>query len=333
MLTFLAALAPISTADMAEARISVALPGSARMVQAGAQADLPQSAERKAWESSGGGIRVLVTYERWRSPQFSPEVILDRYARHDLGLMKGADVEARDVDGHTGALIRVLDPEGGVKFMAVRARSGNESWQVRVESLTGPLDAAKAEEVFASIQISVRPERMGALNEVGLPPVLNGEVQPTPEPELWKPVQIDEAELSFTLPFAVAPASAPQQAADAPYASVRQWSGRRGDMNFSLTRTELKPGFRVNAAAWEAGIIQARAQAGSMPLMTSFKVEGAESEAKAMIFPPASANGESSQIILLIEGGRTWTIQTRAIADEEGSDFHRRVRESLRLNG
>jgi hypothetical protein len=303
------------------------------MIQAGAQADLPQSAERKAWESVGNGVRVQVTYERWRSPQFSPEVILDRYARHDLGLMKGADVEARDVDGHTGALIRVVDPEGGVKFMAVRARSGSESWQVRVESLSGPLDPATAEEIFGSIQISVRPERQGALNEVGLPPVLNGEVQPTPEPEIWKPVQIDEAQISMELPFTLAPGDSQRQADDAPYSSVKSWSGRRGDMNFSLTRTELKPGFRVNAAAWESGIIQARAQAGSMPLMTSFKIAGAQSDAKAMIFAPASPSGESTQIIFLIEGGRTWTIQTRAIADEEGSEFHRRVRQSLKLNG
>ncbi len=330
MLPLIATITAFSTADLAEARISLAMPGPARLVQAGAQADLPQSAERKAWEATGDGLRVTVTYERWRSPQFAPEVMLDRFARLDLGLIRNVDVEETSLDGHTAALMRVQDPEGGLKFMMARARSGAESWQVRVEAMQGGLDAAAAEAIFNSVQITVRPERAGAVNEFGLPPVINGVVQPTPEPEAWIPLKLEEANLMLNLPFALVPGPGPTVDEKSPFSAVHQWTGRRGDMNITITHTSLKPGFRINSEAWEASMVASQAQAG-LPVITAFDLEGTEIKAQAMLFAPTAPGGTSTQIILFTQGGKSWAIQTKAIADDEGGEFHRRLRESLRI--
>lgn len=322
----------LSSYTLPEAKLTVMLPGAPALVSSGALPDIPQSVMGYRWNSEGEGVKITVSYDRWRSVHFSPEVELDRLARQDWGLLDGYSVTPVQIGALSGALLVQNQPQGGSRAV-LRAKSESEAWQINLTPEDGLLSLSEIEDIRAGLTIEAQPEPEGLYTAWG--ERVRPEITSRPAPSLFAWRQADLMGLSLEAPVELTQFQAERSAVElAKVGSITEWRGEGDRAQVLVSTFEIKSGEGVDLAAWGKTFAPSLERDGFRewyPERKPFELAGANA---LRLFAASQYNGAAYQVevILIAKGQRAWAIQTRCPDTREGRDAIEQVRDSITIH-
>ncbi len=347
--------AGLSQTQLPQAKLSLLLPGPPKLIQSGANPDMPDSVEQHVWQARSEDCVVTITYDRWRRVHFGPEQALERYARQQLGITD-YQLKPRDAGEHHAAVLSA-DIDGD-HLTSLRVRSGEEAWQIDVREDTP--EAGLCEDIVESVSVQAAPEPEGKWDEWGLvaskqPPVEAGnteiqgsqnqtqtngeghtppEVNPTPPPTApkfkWEKQLLKEALVGIEAPIPLELVKRDLAVSERmAFSKVREYFGSMNGVEILVTHSVLDKGMKPDLEAW-ADVFK-----------NQWTSQGADSVGGRQSLLKDGAQGfkiagfwESRQtrVVLLTTGSNSWAIQIKAPLNGDSTAMIERIVESLQLN-
>lgn len=349
--------AGLSQTQLPQAKLSLLLPGPAKLVQSGANPDMPDSVEQHVWQAKSEDCVVTITYDRWRRVHFGPEQALERYARQTLGLTN-YQVKPKEAGEHHGA---VLSAEvKGSHLTSLRVRSGEEAWQIDVREASP--EPGICDDIVNSVTVQAAPEPDGKWDEWGLvavkqPPVEDPplqattggsgstgsqgsntqnppEVNPTPPPTApkfkWETQTLAEALVRMDAPIKLELVKRDLDVAERmAFSKVREYYGKLNGVEVLVTHSVFDKGLKPDLEAW-ADVFknQWTAQgAGTVGGRQSILRDGAQGFKFGGFW-----ESRQTRVVLLTTGSNSWAIQIKAPLNGDSTSMIERMIESLELN-
>ena len=319
----------LSPYSLSEAKMTALLPNNPALVSSGAFPDVPQSVMGYSWRSEGEGVKVTITYDKWKSVHFSPEIELDRLARQDWGLLDGYTVTQVHLGALTGALLVQEQPQGCSRAV-LRAKSETEAWQITLTPTDGLLSLGEIEDIRAGLNINAQPEIEGlytAWGERVRPEIIS---RPAPSLFAWRKATLEG--LSLEAPVELQPFNAARSEAElAKVGGIKEWRGEADQAQVLVSTFEIKTGEGVDLAAWGKTFAPSLERDGFRewhPERQAFEVKGASA---LRLFAASKNDGAAYQVevILIVKGQRAWAVQTRCPDTREGREAIEQVRDSI----
>lgn len=330
-LLFVSGLALESYA-LPEARVVAELPSQPELVSAGPSADVPQSVAGYSWRSQGSGIQITVSYDKWKTAHFAPEIALDRLARQTYGRLEGFTIAESEVGGLEGALMTIDAPQGAA--VAVwNVKSGVESWQITVKPTDGFLSPSLLEDLRDGLRIDARPEPEGLYDQWGqiAAPAISS--RPIPSPLHWESGSY--AGLHLDTPVALEAFQADRKSGEtAILDGLREWHGAAGDVEIFLSTFTVKENLGVDLEAWGetfGPMLERDGLQNWQPAASTFPLGKANTRnLKGLVLHHGQT--WNVQIFLAVQGRQAWALQVRTRDTAEGRDAMTKIGETLTLS-
>lgn len=333
------ALADLTPTPLEGSRLTLPLPGDARLVAAGPAPDMPASVDRMVWRAEGDGVMVTIIYDRWSRDHLLPAEWLDRFTRAHLGLTDGELSDAA-VAGYLGAKLR-----RGDSLSAYRISWGKEAWEIRIASPDGPIPAALEEEIIEGAALEPTEEELtSSIFETtntdiivrDPEPLQPADISARPEPVVVPWASLNEAipGLAMDTPVTLIRKTAPRSDGETDHlADLEEWHGVNDLAEMFVSRIMLKPGHLFDLEAWATAFGSALTSEGFTGLSLARSNMSVNNVAVLRLIGDGYKDGQQMtvQIMLAVDGPQAWAIQSRAKTGALGDGIHQRVRESLKF--